>query len=128
MPREFSRTRRIGEQIRRDLAALIRSEIGDPRVLMVSITGVEVSRDLAHAKVFVTFLGDAQARADVMRLLAEHAAHLRQLLGREMRIRTVPRIVFTYDESIERGARLSSLIDAAVAADAARHRSDDETD
>lgn len=128
MPREFSRTRRIGEQIRRDLAALIRSEIGDPRVLMVSITGVEVSRDLAHAKVFVTFLGDAQTRADVMRLLAEHAAHLRQLLGREMRIRTVPRIVFTYDESIERGARLSSLIDAAVAADAARHRSDDETD
>ncbi|TCO82306.1 ribosome-binding factor A [Plasticicumulans lactativorans] len=128
MPREFSRTRRIGEQIRRDLAALIRSEIGDPRVLMVSITGVEVSRDLAHAKVFVTFLGDAQARTDVMRLLAEHAAHLRQLLGREMRIRTVPRIVFTYDESIERGARLSSLIDAAVAADAARHRSDDETD
>lgn len=128
MPREFSRTRRIGEQIRRDLAALIRSEIGDPRVLMVSITGVEVSRDLAHAKVFVTFLGDAPARTDVMRLLAEHAAHLRQLLGREMRIRTVPRIVFTYDESIERGARLSSLIDAAVAADAARHRSDDETD
>jgi ribosome-binding factor A len=127
MPREFPRTRRVGEQIRRDLAELIREKIRDPRMVMVSITTVDVTRDLAHAKVFVTILGDPAERDDMVAHLNQAATMLRRELGRRMHIRTVPRLDFRYDEVVERGARLSSLISAAVAADASR-TTDDDTD
>ncbi|HXH02988.1 MAG TPA: 30S ribosome-binding factor RbfA [Candidatus Competibacteraceae bacterium] len=122
MAREFPRTRRVGEQMRRDLAQLIRDEVRDPRTSLVSITSVEVSRDLAHAKVFVTYLGDAAERRGVLEALNQTAARLRQILGRDMHIRTVPRLQFVYDDSIERGSRLTALINAAVAADTERRR------
>ena len=125
MPKEFPRTRRIGEQIRRELAELLRDEIRDPRMAMVSMTTVEVSRDLAHAKVYITLLGDPAGRAEVLAALNHAAPMLRGELGRQMHIRTVPRLEFIYDEVVERGARLSSLISQAVAADAARHRDED---
>lgn len=126
MPKEFSRTRRIGEQIRRDLAQLIRDELSDdPRMVMVSITSVEVTRDLSQAKVYVTMLGDTADRAEVVDNLNRATSMLRRELGRKMYIRTVPRLSFIYDEVVERGARLSSLISDAVAADARRHRDDD---
>jgi ribosome-binding factor A len=124
MPKEFSRTRRIGEQIRRDLAQLIRDEVRDPRMAMVSITGVKVTRDLAHAKVYVTILGDPAERGVLVANLNQVAPMLRHELGRKMYIRTVPRLEFVYDEVVEQGARLSALIDAAVTADAARHHDD----
>lgn len=126
MAREFPRTRRVGEQMRRELTALIRSEIDDPRMAMVSITSVEVSRDFAHAKVYVTILGDPAGREGMVAALNHAAPMLRHGLGRLMRIRTVPQLAFRYDETVERGAHLSSLIAAAVAADAARHRDDHE--
>lgn len=122
MPREFSRTRRVGEQIRRELAELLRDEIRDPRMVMVSMTGVEVSRDLAHAKVYITLLGDPAERPEVLAALNHAAPLLRRELGRRMHIRMTPQLEFRYDEVVERGARLSSLIDAAVASDEARHR------
>jgi len=125
MPKEFPRTRRIGEQLRRELAELIRAEIRDPRMAMVSMTTVEVSRDLAHAKVYITLLGDPAGRADVLAVLNHTAPMLRGELGRRLHIRTVPRLEFVYDEVVERGARLSSLISEAVAADTARHRDED---
>jgi ribosome-binding factor A len=124
MPKEFSRTRRVGEQIRRDLAQLIRDEVRDPRMAMVSITGVKVTRDLAHAKVYVTILGDPAERGVLVANLNQVAPMLRHELGRKMYIRTVPRLEFVYDEVVEQGARLSALIDAAVTADAARHHDD----
>lgn len=123
MPKEFSRTRRVGEQIRRELAQLIRDEITDPRMAMVSITSVVVSKDLAHAKVYVTILGDPGERGGIVGGLNHAAPMLRHRLGRHMHIRTVPRLEFVYDEIVERGARLSALISEAVAADAARHPS-----
>jgi ribosome-binding factor A len=128
MPKEFSRTRRVAEQVRRDLAQLIRDEIDDPRMVMVSITAVDITRDLAHAKVYVTALGDPGERDRIVAALNQAAPRLRYELGRRMHIRTVPRLKFMYDEVVERGARLSSLIEGAVAADAARHRADDDTD
>ncbi len=128
MPKEFSRTRRVGEQVRRDLAQLIRDEIDDPRMTMVSITFVEVTRDLAHAKVYVTVLGDPDERGRIVDALNRAAPMLRYELGRRMHIRTVPRVKFLYDEVVERGAHLSSLIEDAVAADVARHRDDDDTE
>lgn len=125
MPQEFSRTRRIGEQMRRDLAQLIRDEIRDPRMTMVSITDVNVTRDLAHAKVYVTILGNLDERADMVTGLNQAAPMLRRELGRKMYIRAVPRLEFIYDEVVERGSRLHSLIDRTVAADDARRRDRD---
>jgi len=126
MAKEFPRTRRVGEQMRREMACLMRSEIDDPRMAMVSITGVEVTRDFAHAKVYVTILGDPARREEMVAALNQAAPMLRHELGRKMRLRTIPRLTFRYDEAVERGAHLSSLISAAVAADAARHRDDHE--
>lgn len=120
MAREFSRTRRIGEQIKRDLAGLIRSEVDDPRMLMVSITSVTVSRDLGVAQIYVTLLGDPQERESVIETLNRSTPMLRRLLGKIMRIRNVPSLVFHYDDVVERGAELSDLITRTVAADAAR--------
>ncbi len=117
-----SRARRIGEQIRRDLAELIRDELRDPRLALVSMTSVEVSRDLAHARVYVTLLGDPAERTERVAELNRAAPLLRRELGRRMHIRIVPKLEFRYDEVVEYGARLSALIDAAVATDANRHR------
>ncbi|MDX1605415.1 MAG: 30S ribosome-binding factor RbfA [Candidatus Competibacterales bacterium] len=125
MPREFPRTRRVGEQLRRDLAELIRTETDDPRLTLVSITSAEVSRDLGHARVYVTYLGESGERATVLSELNRLAPLLRGHLGRRLRLRTVPRLRFIYDDSVERGAELSDLIDRAVASDRARHRDDE---
>jgi ribosome-binding factor A len=111
----------VAEQVRRELASLIREELDDRRLVMVSITEVKVSRDYGHAKVFVTYLGAAEERRRVVEELNEVAGFLRGALGRRIRIRTVPRLHFHYDESVERGAQLSALIDEAVGEDAARH-------
>ena len=122
------RARRIGEQIRRDLAELIRDELRDPRLTLVSMTGVEVSRDLAYARIYVTWLGDPAERAERVAELNRAAPLLRRELGRRMHIRTVPKLEFRYDEVVEYGARLSALIDAAVATDARRHRDPEDPD
>lgn len=117
MPQSFPRTRRVAEQMRRELAELLRREIRDPRMSMVSITTVEVTRDLAYAKVYVTILGDPAEREDMMDALNHTAPLLRRELGKQMHIRTVPRLEFIYDEVVERGAQLSALISRVVAAD-----------
>lgn len=122
------RARRIGEQIRRDLAELIRAELRDPRLALVSMTSVEVSRDLAYARIYVTLLGDPAERAERVAELNRAAPLLRRELGRRMHIRTVPKLEFRYDEVVEYGARLSALIDAAVATDARRHRDPEDPD
>lgn len=117
MPRDFPRTRRVGEQMQRELAALIRTEIKDPRLGMVTVSAVQVSRDLSHAKVFISVLGDAEVRQVSLQILNKAAGFLRHVLGQQMIVRTVPQLHFVYDESIERGSRLSALIDAAVKSD-----------
>ncbi len=123
MPREFNRTRRIAEQLQRELAQLIREEVKDPRLGMVTVVDVEVSRDLSHAKVFVTLLtGDEEARMTSVAILNDAAGMLRKFLGRRLRLRTIPQLHFHYDQSIEKGAELSALIDAAVASDRKRDK------
>ena len=116
MPREFSRTQRLGEQLRRELSALIRDEIKDPRLGMVTITDVEVSRDLGHAKVYFTVLPDERQQQSVT-VLNGASGFLRRELGRILSVRAVPHLHFFIDESIERGAHISSLIESAVASD-----------
>lgn len=115
MPRDFSRTLRVAEQVQRELADLIRLEIKDPRVGMVTLTDVEVAADYGHAKVFFTLLGEAAQIEAASEGLNHAAGFLRRELGRRIKLRTVPQLHFHYDESVERGMRLSKLIDSAVA-------------
>ncbi|MCC6302558.1 MAG: 30S ribosome-binding factor RbfA [Gammaproteobacteria bacterium] len=118
MPKEYSRTLRIGEQIRRELAVLIQQEVKDPRLGMVTVAHVKVSQDLSHAKVYVTVLGGEQSSAgETLKALGRAAAFLRHELGRRLVLRVMPQLHFVYDESQEDGARLVSLIDASIAAD-----------
>ena len=120
MAKEFSRTQRIGDQMQRELAQLIQREIKDPRLGLVTITGVDVSRDLSRAKIFITIMGqddNEEAVRDNLRILNEAAGFLRMQLGKSMKLRSVPQLHFNYDASIRRGVELSSLIERAVAED-----------
>ena len=116
MPRDYSRTLRVAEQIQRELADLIRLAVKDPRVGIVTLTDVEVSADYGHAKVFFTTLGDDEQIAAAAAGLNHAAGFLRRELGHRIKLRGTPQLHFTYDESVARGVRLSRLIDAAVAA------------
>ena len=134
------RVQRVADQIQRELASLIQMEVNDPRVGMVSVTGVEVSRDIAHAKVFVTVLNtltdDSQINESTLsepgdldkleikeniEALNKAAGFLRSLLAKRLSTRSVPKLRFYYDASIARGQQLSSLIDSALAADQDSH-------
>jgi ribosome-binding factor A len=114
MPREFSRSSRLADQIQRDLSDLIRLEVRYPRVGLVTVTEVEVSRDLSHAKVYVTSLAGSDQAAQSQQALQHAAGFLRSRLAQSLKARTVPELHFVYDESVERGIRLSRLIDQAV--------------
>ena len=113
-----ARNRKIADAIQRELSALIRLEMRDPRVTMVTLTDVEVARDNAHAKVFFTSLGTEAQIAACQQGLQSAAGFLRSLLANRLTIRTVPQLHFEIDVLIERGVRLSKLIDDAVADDA----------
>jgi ribosome-binding factor A len=128
MAKEFARTDRLGEQIRRDLATAIRVELKDPRVAMVSITAVRVSRDLSHARVYVTVIGDAAQRRATVEALNHAAGFLRHELRQRLVARVVPQLRFVYDESIERGAQLESLIETVVAEDRRGHAGEPDDD
>lgn len=121
MGKEFSRSSRVSEQIRRELAELIRLELKDPRVTMVTLTDVEVTPDYAHAKVFYTTLADEAQRVEIERGLRHASGFLRREIGKRVRIHHNPELHFVYDASVERGSHLSQLIDAAVKADEDRH-------
>ncbi|AEV27068.1 30S ribosome-binding factor RbfA [Azospira sp. APE16] len=122
--KSFSRKDRVNEQIRRELAELIRTELKDPRVGMVSLTDVEVTPDYAHAKVFFTTLAASEQLAEIKKGLDKASGFLRRELGRRVRIHTTPQLHFVYDNSIEHGTSLSRLIDEAAAT--SRQTSPDE--
>lgn len=115
-----TRNRKIADAIQRELSELIRLELRDPRVAMVTLTAVEVTRDNAHAKVFFTSLGNEAQIEACTHGLTSAAGFLRSQLAHRLPIRTVPQLHFTLDTSIERGVRLSRLIDDAIADDS-RH-------
>ena len=117
MKRHSQRAQRVAEQIQREVAQLLRDEVKDPRVGRVTITAVEVSADLSHAKIFVTHLAGREHANAAMEALQHTAGFLRTELSHRMQLYTVPQLHFAYDDSIESGMRLSQLIDAAVAAD-----------
>ena len=110
-----SRRARIADQIQRELAEVIRLELRDPRVGLITLTGVELSRDQSHAKVFFTVLGAESAAENAAEGLQRGAGFLRTQLAHRLTTRKVPELHFEFDESVERGMRLSKLIDEAVA-------------
>lgn len=110
----FQRSDRVAEQVRRDLADLIRVELKDPRVGMISLTAVELTPDYAHAKVFFTTL-DSDHLNEIEAGLKRSAGFLRRELGRRIHIHTLPELHFVYDNSLERGASMSQLIAQASA-------------
>lgn len=119
MPKEFSRQLRVADQVQRILAQLIQSNIADPRLGLVNINTVDVSRDYANAKIFVTFVGDEE-KTDVeqsIQILNNAAGYLRGLLSKELNSRTTPKLKFVYDKTSVEGQRLSRLIDQAITAD-----------
>lgn len=124
MAKEYARSRRLGNEIRRILNEVVRRELNDPRLRSLTITETEVSGDLAHAKVYFSLL-DPEADPGPARAALEKAAgFLRSQLGRGLKARHVPELQFEHDASLAEGARMTSLIDDAVARDKRRHRDD----
>ncbi|MAA60069.1 MAG: ribosome-binding factor A [Alcanivorax sp.] len=128
--RGYNRTDRIADQIQRDLAVLLQREVKDPRVGMVTINSVNVSKDLAFADVYVTFMGinEDQNVEESIGVLEHAGGFLRSLLAKSIQLRTMPRLRFHYDRTIVDGPRMSRLIDKAVAEDQARHRDDEHSE
>jgi ribosome-binding factor A len=117
MANQSNRTQRVGDMIQRTLAELLQREVHDPRISMVSISGVEVTRDLAHAKVYISVLGDEAKIEAAMTALNKAAGFLRSMLAKNCELRTIPALHFYHDTSVQYGREMSDLIDKARAKD-----------
>ncbi|MEI6895190.1 MAG: 30S ribosome-binding factor RbfA [Colwellia sp.] len=118
MAREYARTDRVGQQIQKEIAIILMREIKDPRLSMTTVSAVEVTRDLAYAKIFVTFFNDNQDEIKAsLEVLADAEGYIRSLLGKRLRARIMPHLRFIYDSSMSEGVRMSALVDQAVASD-----------
>ncbi|KZY96487.1 30S ribosome-binding factor RbfA [Thalassolituus sp.] len=133
MPKDFSRTSRLGEQIQREVAQMIQFEMKNPKLGMVTLNSVKVAKDLGYADIYFTVMGakgetDAEIRANTSKILNEAAGYLRSQLARILTTRVTPQLRFHYDETLERGHHLTGLIKQARAADDARHPDDAAND
>ncbi|MCH4812970.1 30S ribosome-binding factor RbfA [Vreelandella neptunia] len=126
--REFKRTDRVADQLQKELAVLIQREVKDPRLGMVTVSGVTVSRDLGYSDVYVTLLGEQEPERikENLQVLKRAAGFLRSQIAKRIKLRHVPELRFHFDESVVRGQQLSSLIDEAVTTDRARYQNDDD--
>ena len=128
MAREFSRTDRVSQEVHKEVASILQHEIKHrlPDLIMVTVSGVEVSRDLAHAKVFVTFYeNDEGLIKENLKQLIEMKGMVRSLLAKRLRMRSVPSITFLRDASITEGMRISNLVSKTIADDKRRADKDD---
>ena len=130
MAREFSRSQRVAQEIKKEIALILQREVKDPRIGMVTVSDVELSRDLVYAKVFVTFLfdQDEQAVKIGMEGLHEASGYIRSLLGKAMRLRIVPELRFEYDNSLVEGMRMSNLVSKVLNEDKAKQKKDSDQD
>jgi ribosome-binding factor A len=111
MPSENRRPDRVAEAIRTEVATFLAEEAKDPRLVgLVTVTAVDVTRDLRHAKVYVSIMGSDEERKATLAGLESVANHLRSRLGRVLRLRSAPEVVFTPDPSVGRAARIESLL------------------
>lgn len=129
MSKEFSRTQRVSQQLQKELALILQREVRDSRIGMVTISDVEVSRDLAYAKVFVTFLciGE-QTPESCLAALKEHEVPVRMALGKRIRHRLTPEVHFTYDNTLVEGMRMSNLVSEVLNDDKRKQEASGRTD
>ncbi len=116
MPKEYTRSDRLATQIQRELARLIQTELKDPRLSMPSILEVQVSKDIAYARVYFSVL-DAEAAPDCLVALNSASGFLQREIGKTLKSRITPKLSFVYDDTDIRGRKLSDLIDSALASD-----------
>jgi ribosome-binding factor A len=128
MSREFSRTDRVADALQKALAVIIQNELRDPRIGMVSVNAVEVSRDLAHAKVFVTFVDNPKncPPDERVAILNKVSGFLRSALGQDIQMRTIPQLRFVFDETIYKAQEISDLISKARKSDEDKRKKSDE--
>jgi len=117
MYQETERTRRVSELVKREVADILLRELGDEHFRLVSVSAVTISRDLRNATVFFTCLGEKYPVSEVEQELNHAKGAIRHELGKRIRMKRVPDLVFRFDESIERGMKLSHLIDSVSAKD-----------
>jgi len=110
MGKEYARVQRVSQLLKEEIAHLLEREVKDSRIGVVTVTDVEVSRDLKHAKVFVSAAGNDERKAEVIEGLSSAAGFVRSRLGRELRIRRVPELHFAIDRTQERAARIAELL------------------
>jgi ribosome-binding factor A len=125
--KEFSRTARVADFLKRELGSFIQKELRDPRLGMVSVIDAQVSRDLSHAKIYVTVMGKntADEAKESLAVLNKASGFLRSQVAKINNARTTPQLRFYYDTSVNRGQHISKLIQDAVEADRSRHTDDD---
>jgi ribosome-binding factor A len=114
MPREFSRSDRVASEIKREMAELIRLRVKNSSLGMVTVSDAEVTRDLAVAKIYLTFLGNRLSVSECLKHMQTQTPELRRELGRRIRIRVLPEIRFVHDSSIENGIHMDALLDGLV--------------
>ncbi|MGL9734852.1 MAG: 30S ribosome-binding factor RbfA [Symbiopectobacterium sp.] len=130
MAREFSRTQRVSQEMQKEIGIILQRELKDPRIGMATVSGVDMSRDLAYAKVFVTFLNDnepEQVKAGI-KALQDASGFIRVLLGKAMRLRVVPELTFAYDNSLVEGMRMSNLVTNVLRNDAEKRSANGDDD
>ncbi len=127
MSREFKRSDRVAQELQKEIAVILQREVKDPRIGMVTVSDVEVSRDLAYAKIFVTFLfdNDQSVIEQGMKSLEKASPYIRSLVGKAMRLRIVPELRFIYDQSLVEGMRMSNLVSNVIKNDEAKHKEEE---
>ena len=128
--REFSRTDRVAQQIQKEIAVILQREIKDPRLGMVTVSAVEVSRDLSYAKVFITVFNtdDEDKAKQSAKILNEATGYIRSLLGKRIRAPTQLKSIFVIDNSLMEGMRISNLVDSVIREDNAKHVDEDDSE
>jgi len=123
MAKSFNRTDRVSQEVKKAVALILQKEFNEPKLGMITVSDVEVSRDLAYAKVFVTFLFDEQEKIDYgMETLKEAAGYIRSLLGKAVKLRVTPELTFVYDKTLTDGIALARAVSNATEADAQKRQ------
>lgn len=123
MAKSFNRTDRVSQEVKKAVALILQKEFNDPKLGMITVSDVEISRDIAYAKIYVTFLFDEQEKVDYgMEVLTEASGYIRSLLGKAVKLRVTPELTFVYDKTLTEGIALANAVTSATEADAQKRQ------
>ena len=129
MSRDYARTDRVGQEIQKEVAMIIQREVKDPRLGMVTVNAVEITRDLAYAKIFVTFFTlEGQSEEESISILNDAAGFIRSILAKRIKARIMPELRFVFDKSLAEGVRMTNLVNQVVAEDERRSAKSDNSE